>query len=68
MMSQSISHVKRRIALFLAVGGLLWIAPRLSAEPILGKQDRLVVQMVCDYLQQGHLSRPEIGDELSPAI
>jgi carboxyl-terminal processing protease len=64
-MIQSMSRVKHRIALLLAVGSLLWIAPRLSAEPILGKQDRLVVQMVCEYLQQGHLSRPEIGDELS---
>jgi carboxyl-terminal processing protease len=64
-MTQRLSHVKRNLALLAALAGLLWIPQRLTAEPIPGKQDRLVVQMVCSFLQQGHLSRPEIGDELS---
>jgi carboxyl-terminal processing protease len=38
---------------------------RLPADPVPGKQDRLVVQMVCAFLQRGHLSQPEIGDDLS---
>jgi carboxyl-terminal processing protease len=64
-MMKLISREKRSVILLITVAGLLWIAPRLSAEPVPGRQDRLVVQMVCEYLQQGHLSRPEIGDELS---
>src|SRR5438132_5256462 len=64
-MTRRLSQVKRNLALFAALAGLLWITPRLTAEPIPGKQDRLVVQMVCSFLQQCHLSRPEIGDELS---
>jgi carboxyl-terminal processing protease len=36
-----------------------------QSEPVPGKQDRVVIQLVCNYLQQGHLSRPEIDDELS---
>src|SRR5207248_9710114 len=63
-MTQRTSQVKRTVAL-LAVAGLFWIAPRLAAEPVPGKQDRLVVQIVCSLLQQGHLSRPDIDDELS---
>jgi carboxyl-terminal processing protease len=64
-MTQPICRVKRNLALLAAVAGLLWIALPLSAEPVPGKQDRLVAQMVCGFLQQGHLTRPEIGDELS---
>src|SRR5438132_11196293 len=64
-MTQHIAQIKRSIALLAALAGVLWIAPRLTAEPVPGKQDRLVVQMVCSLLQQGHLSRPDIGDELS---
>ncbi len=64
-MTQRIAQIKRSIALLAALAGVLWIAPRLTAEPVPGKQDRLVVQMVCSLLQQGHLSRPDIGDELS---
>jgi carboxyl-terminal processing protease len=64
-MTQRIARMKRTVVLLAAIAGLLWIAPRLAAEPIPGKQDRLVVQMVCSLLQQGHLARPDIGDELS---
>ncbi|HLJ94964.1 MAG TPA: carboxy terminal-processing peptidase [Gemmataceae bacterium] len=64
-MTQRIVPVKRTLALFVVLAGLLGMAPRLAAEPVPGRQDRLVVQMVCSLLQQGHLSRPEIGDELS---
>ena len=36
----------------------------LRADPTPGKQDQVVAQLVCQYLQRGHLSRPEINDEL----
>jgi len=64
-MTKRIVQIKRSIVLLAVFAGVLWIAPRLTAEPVPGKQDRLVVQMVCSLLQQGHLSRPDIGDELS---
>lgn len=64
-MTQHIYPLKRRFALLAVVLGLLSFGPRVSAEPVPGKQDRLVAQMVCAFLQQGHLTRPEIGDELS---
>jgi carboxyl-terminal processing protease len=35
------------------------------AEPTLSPQDALIAQEVCDILQQAHLNRPEIGDEVS---
>src|SRR5260370_28982906 len=64
-MTKRIVQIKRSIVLLAVFAGVLWIAPRLTAEPVPGKQDRLVVQMVCSLLQQGHLSRPDIGDEPS---
>jgi carboxyl-terminal processing protease len=64
-MNPHIRQIKRQLSLLTVVVALLWIGPQLKAEPIPGKQDRLVAQMVCGFLQQGHLTRPEIGDELS---
>jgi carboxyl-terminal processing protease len=44
----------------------LLLAPlRLSAEPVPGKHDRVVAQMVGEILQQGHVTKPTIGDEIS---
>jgi carboxyl-terminal processing protease len=40
----------------------------LRADPVPGKQDPVVVQLVCQYLQKGHLSRPEMNDELSQRL
>src|SRR5207248_653679 len=37
----------------------------LSADPVPGKDDRLVAQMVCEILQDGHVTRPMINDEIS---
>src|SRR5688572_14181040 len=39
-----------------------------SAEPVPGKQDKLVAQLVAAFLQQGHLARPEITDTLSKRL
>jgi carboxyl-terminal processing protease len=36
-----------------------------SAQPTPGKDDRLVAQMVCELLQEGHVTKPMIGDEIS---
>jgi carboxyl-terminal processing protease len=66
-MLERTTHVRRYIALLVLAAGLLLIpAPaRAPAEPKLAKQDRLVAQLVCEFLKQGHLSRPDIGDEVS---
>jgi carboxyl-terminal processing protease len=40
----------------------------LSAEPVPGKDDRLVAQVVCEILQRGHVRRPMIGDEISKRL
>src|SRR5947209_16964583 len=52
--------------LLLGVAALFFCLPLwLSAEPVPGKDDRLVSQMVCEILQNGHVTRPTIGDEIS---
>jgi carboxyl-terminal processing protease len=38
------------------------------AEPVPGKYDPVVAQLVCEVLRQGHLRRPEIGDEVSKRL
>src|ERR1700682_4679323 len=48
-----------------ALALLLYVPFWLAAEPVPGKDDRLVAQMVCDILQNGHVTRPTIGDEIS---
>src|SRR5713226_2131583 len=64
-MTKVLWQTKRILATTAVLAVLFLVVPRVPAEPVPGKQDRLVIQLVCNYLQQGHLSRPEIGDELS---
>jgi carboxyl-terminal processing protease len=64
-MTERISPAKRLFALLALLAGLFFLTARTPAEPVAGKQDRLIAQMVCGFLQQGHLNRPEIGDEVS---
>jgi carboxyl-terminal processing protease len=64
-MNESLSQAKRFVILLAAVAGLLLLTARTPAEPTPGKQDPLVAQMICEFLQRGHLSRPPIDDELS---
>jgi carboxyl-terminal processing protease len=64
-MPQRSFATRLRIIYLPCVVGLLLISLRLPAEPVPGKQDRMVVQMVCAFLQRDHLSQPAIGDDLS---
>src|SRR3954469_17611875 len=64
-MTQPMSQAKRTLALLTALFGLLLIPATAPAEPTPGKQDRLVMQMVCEFLHRGHLAKPEINDEIS---
>src|SRR5438552_18002809 len=64
-MTQRTVHFQRFVVLLAALAGLYLGTSSALAEPKLSKQDRLVTQMVCEFLQRGHLSQPEIGDEVS---
>jgi len=69
-MVDRVGKVKRLIACVAVLGlligvGFVLIPGPTPAEPTLAKQDPLVAQMVCEFLKRGHLSRPEIGDEVS---
>jgi carboxyl-terminal processing protease len=48
-----------------AVALLLLVPFWASAQPTPGKDDKLVAQMVCQFLEQGHVTRPKIADEVS---
>ena len=66
-MTDRVFQAKRYILLAL-VAGLLLLPRQLPAEPKLGKDDPTVARLVCAFLKQGHLSKPEIGDELSKRL
>jgi carboxyl-terminal processing protease len=66
-MLRRILPAKRCLILSVALVALL-CTPFGLAEPVPGKQDRLVVQMVTEYLKRAHLMQPEIGDELSKRL
>ncbi len=51
-----------------AIAGLLLFPLCGSGEPVPGKNDRLVAQVVCELLQEGHVTRPKIGDEISKRL
>src|SRR6266550_6526642 len=55
----------QRVVLLALLGGLLLLTARSQAEPVPGKQDRMVIQLVTTYLQRGHLVKPEINEDLS---
>jgi carboxyl-terminal processing protease len=48
-----------------ALALLLLIPVWASAQPTPGKDDKLVAEMVCAFLEQGHVTRPKIGEEIS---
>jgi carboxyl-terminal processing protease len=39
-----------------------------SADPVPGRDDKLVAQVVCELLQQGHVTRPTIGEDISKRL
>jgi carboxyl-terminal processing protease len=54
-----------------AVGAMLavlLVPLSLAAQPRPGKDDPLLAQMVCAILQQGHVTRPTIGDDISKRL
>ena len=61
---------RKVLALVLVVAcgafALPWV--RVQADPVPGKHDRLVIQMVTQYLQQAHIARPKIDDDLSKKL
>jgi carboxyl-terminal processing protease len=67
-MTQRVSRVRFLLALLAIGGGLLVITPTAPAEPMLGENDPLVIELVCSFLRQAHLSRPEIGDKISKRL
>jgi carboxyl-terminal processing protease len=66
-MTQRLLRATPLLALLATAAGLL-LPPRAPAEPTPGKQDKMVVRLVCGFLHQGHLTQPEIGDELSKRL
>lgn len=67
MMAQRFLHSPYRTALG-AIVALLLVPFCASAQPTPGKDDRLVAQMVCEFLQEGHVTRPMLGDEISKRL
>lgn len=67
-MTQRTFFGKYRIVL--AGIALAWfVVPlRLCAEPVPGKHDQLLTQIVCEMFQRGHVTRPQIGDEISKRL
>jgi carboxyl-terminal processing protease len=48
---------------------LLLLAPYwASAQPTPGKDDRIVARMICEILEQGHVTRPTIDDAISKRL
>ena len=67
-MTQPFLRRKHRIALLAAVAGLLVIPFYLSAEPVQGRNDRLVAQVVSQLLEQGHVTKPKFDEEISKRL
>lgn len=65
---------ERRIRVLLAmlvltlVGGLFFPLRQGTADPTPGKHDRMVIQLVTQFLQQAHIARPQIDDDLSKKL
>ena len=67
-MSKRIPALSRPAFVLAILAGLYLAARPASAEPQLSPQDSLVARMVCTFVQEGHLNRPEIGDEISKRL
>jgi carboxyl-terminal processing protease len=62
------SNYRAALAALAALAAVLLAPFWVSAQPAPGKDDRLVATMVCEFLQQGHVTRPMIGDEISKRL
>jgi carboxyl-terminal processing protease len=68
-MTQPSIQIKRRLALLAVLAGFLLIPALAPADvPAPTKQDRLVTQLVCTFLQRGHLTQPELDAALSKRV
>lgn len=67
-MTQRHTSWKLLSAVLVAAAAWCLLPARLPADPVPGKQDRLVAQLVCNFLQRVHIARPEIGDEISKRL
>lgn len=67
-MTQRKPLLKLGVLLLATVAGLVLLRSQVPAEPVPGREDRMVARLVCAFVQQGHLARPEINDELSKRL
>jgi carboxyl-terminal processing protease len=67
-MLRRILPAKRCLILSMTLLALLCTSFGGLAEPVPGKQDRMVVQMVTEYLRRAHLMQPKIDDDLSKRL
>ncbi len=65
MIKRYSSFQNRFTVLFMALIGLALATLGAAAEPVPGRHDKEIAQYVVELLHEGHLSRPEIGDDLS---
>ncbi|HLN31107.1 MAG TPA: carboxy terminal-processing peptidase [Gemmataceae bacterium] len=66
--NQRLLQAKRSVAVLAAVVGLLLIAAPAFADPVPGKLDRLVIELVCDLLHRKHLTKPDLDEQLSKRL
>jgi carboxyl-terminal processing protease len=66
-MFQRLLALRGRLALA-ALLTILFAPPTLLAQPAAGKDDAVLAQLVCAILEQGHVSRPTIGDNISKRL
>jgi carboxyl-terminal processing protease len=64
-MSQLFPCKKPTFAVLAAISTLFLIPASSGAQPKPGEQDGAITKLVCEYVRQGHLNKPEIGDEIS---
>lgn len=64
-MTQRMHRAKPVLALLAMIGLLLSTPAWLPADVVPGKHDKLVTQLLCEFLQRVHLNRPKLNEEIS---
>lgn len=64
-MIQRILRAKPYFAVLAAFSGLLLVPSSSPGDPKPGEQDGPICRLVCEFVREVHLNRPQIGDELS---